>query len=224
MALQTTFFGRYWSRPWFCLACGSARLLWVCLPFLFWQPLLRENWGGQRSHTWPHDMLHPRITASSSEDTPFQLWTHQWGKCQLPSRWSCPNQIQGSADSVVLQKRIKMGLRYRNSEERIRENPDAQHLVAPMRGIITSRVEMLVSRTFFWQFNVIGLGKLTESSALPMWWEILLSWKIALMSSYSRQTDFQLFYYKEQFLWSCVVFHSCSPRMSCDSTTLGCSA
>lgn len=42
---------------------------------------------------WTHDILHPRIKASSSEDTPLYLWTYQWGEYQLTSTWSISKYI-----------------------------------------------------------------------------------------------------------------------------------
>ena len=59
-----------------------------------------------------------------------------------------PNRSVGLLTQYSAEKKeSKISLRYRNSETRITENPDIQHLVSPLRGTTTWRVEMLV-RTF----------------------------------------------------------------------------
>lgn len=65
---------------------------------------------------WTHDILHPRIKASSSEDTPLYLWTYQWGEYQLTSTWSISKYIHQKLPKKATKNALETCLKLTDGE------------------------------------------------------------------------------------------------------------
>ena len=65
---------------------------------------------------WTYDILHPRIKASSSKDTPLYLWTYQWGKYQLTSTWSISKYIHQKLPKRATKNALETGLKLTDGE------------------------------------------------------------------------------------------------------------
>lgn len=121
---------------------------------------------------WLPDILQPQIKSSSEKKFPYSFELTSEANTSWPPGDPAPITSTGLWTQYSWRKEsIKNEFEIQKPEIRITEKPGTQQNMNPVRAMKTMGGRD-VGVQDFWQFKVNGFGKLNESLALPMWWEI----------------------------------------------------